>query len=239
MFKWIISSVKLLFCKEKEFYRFLNQILGFAPGRIQPYKKAFIHKSASYQTSEGKLINNERLEFLGDAILSAVIADYLFHKYPKENEGFLTKFRSKIVNGNKLSEIARKMKLQRFIVSNTNGSNNVKNIYGDALEALIGAIYLDKGYHVVSKFICQRVLSEYLDLPALKNAETNFKSRLIEWGQKYKHEIEFFTELESEDSDIFVSYVKIDNATYGSGSGKSKKAAEQLAAKKTLEEVNI
>lgn len=238
MINCIIAPIKLLLSPKKKFYRAIKKITGFCPAHINFYELAVVHRSASIPGPDGETVNNERLEYLGDAILGAVIADFLYRKFPDENEGFLTQMRSKIVNGAKLAELSRRIGLAKLIISNTSNSRNVRNIYGDAFEALIGAIYLDKGYKATRRFVIKRLLSDYIDLRKLKNIDNNYKSKLIEWGQKYKREVEFDTQLESENSKIFVAKVIIEKQAYGSGIGRSKKEAEQRAAKATLMEVD-
>ena len=144
--------------------------------------------------------------------------------------------RSKIVNGENLSQLAKNIGLHKLVVSNTTGSSR-KNIYGDAFEAFIGAIYIDRGYKVTENFIINHVIKNYVDLVELETVDTNFKSQLIEWGQKYKKDVSFYTDLESYDSKNFISYVKIESEIFGSGTGKSKKEAEQNAAKETLKKI--
>ncbi len=226
--------IKNLFYPNKKFYRRLKRLLGFIPRNIAFYELAFTHRSASYISKDGLTYNNERLEYLGDAILDAVIADFLFHRFSDANEGFLTQMRSKIVNGERLSELAKKLEIPKLIISNTEGSASKKHIYGDALEALIGAIYIDMGYKVAMHFILRRMVKEHLDVVQLEEIDTNYKSKLIEWGQKNKREVVFYTDIESYNSKYFVSYVRVDNETFGTGIGYSKKQAEQKAARATL-----
>ncbi len=225
--------------REYKNYDLIKKILGFRPDKIEYYELAFVHRSSSKISLGGVPLNNERLEYLGDAILGAVIADMLFHKFPNADEGFLTQMRSKIVNGENLSKLAKDIGINKFVVSNTNVILSKKNIFGDAFEALIGAVYLDKGYQKTEHFIINRVIKNHVDLDLLESTDTNYKSKLIEWGQKYKREIGFYTDLESYDSKVFVCYIRIDNEIYGSGKGKSKKEAEQSAAKKTLTKVEV
>lgn len=212
--------------------------MRFLPGRIDLYEQAFVHKSINLTNNHGTAVNNERLEYLGDAILGSVIADHLFIHYPEQNEGFLTKMRSKIVNGENLGALAEKMGLIPFIQTQAIGDHTLKHISGDAFEALIGAIYLDKGYSRTRRFILKNIISRHIDLSKLEKTETNYKSQLIEWGQKNKKEICFYTDVEPYDPTRFISYVSIGNNLFGSGSGVSKKEAEQMAASETLKELN-
>lgn len=239
-FNSIKTILRNLFCpvfKQNPQLAKLKDILGYCPNNIEYYKIAFIHKSASFFDKNGSIINNERLEFLGDAVLSSVTADLLFHKFPDQDEGFMTQMRSRIVSGENLNRLAKKIGINSLIVSNMDSSNPKKNIFGDAFEALIGAVYLDKGYKNAMNFIVNNIINHYVDLEELETNDKNFKSQLIEWGQKVKKDVSFYTDLESYNSKIFVSYVKIENQVFGSGNGKSKKEAEQNAAKVTLSKV--
>ncbi|MEN9443145.1 MAG: hypothetical protein RIS47_35 [Bacteroidota bacterium] len=213
----------------------LKGILGFKPGKLDLYKTALIHRSASISDRSGRIINNERLEFLGDAVLDAIVADYLFHKFPNESEGFLTQMRSRIVNGEKLSDIAMQVGLHRLIFSNTSRPQAKKNLFGDAFEAIIGAIFLDKGYSFTAKFIVHKVLRKHIDLTDIIANDTNYKSQLIEWAQREKKEVSFETHEKEEDYKNFLSIVIVNNEKMGHGEGSSKKIAEQEAAKATLE----
>lgn len=215
----------------------LPSILGFLPGKTELYSLAFIHKSTVRTDDSGQTINNERLEFLGDAVLGSVIGEYLYNKYPKQNEGFLTKMRAKMVNGDTLGNLALKMKLDELLENNVSGSQSIKHISGDAIEALIGAIYLDKGYRRAKIFILKKMVKRFLNLEELEKVETNFKSQLIEWAQKGRKEVCFYTDIEPYDPTRFISYVSIGDRLFGSGTGVSKKEAEQQAAWETLKEI--
>jgi len=228
--------------KDKKFYWLICNRLNIVPGKIKLYEIAFLHRSASVVFSDGSVVNNERLEFLGDAILDAVIAEYLFKKFPRKKEGFLTQMRSRIVKRSNLDHLARKVGLDELIVSNTNRNSHKKHIYGDAFEALIGAIYLDKGYNQTRKYIINNVIKEFVDLDQLIHKETDFKSRIIEWGQKSKYNLIFETKeeyLELEQSPIFVSTIKVDDTALGCGQGKSKKEAEQNASEQAFSYVSL
>jgi ribonuclease-3 len=188
--------------------------------------------------SQGNVVNNERLEYLGDAILGAVIADFLYNRFPQEDEGFLTKMRSKLVNRSILTNLTYEMGLNVFVDSNTNNSIEKSHIYGDALEALIGAIYLDKGYSAAKYFITKRILSRYVDLKELELIDLNYKSKLIEWSQKNKMDVKFDTLEEYPENNRqprFVSIVEINNREISRGSGTSKKEAQQNAARIAME----
>jgi ribonuclease-3 len=236
----IVQRIKLFSSNRKEFYLFLKDLIGFYPQNLKLYDLAFLHKSASTIDSKGNFVNNERLEFLGDAILSAIIADFLYNRFPLEDEGFLTKTRSKLVNRTFLTKLMYDMGLNVFIDSNTTKNIDSSHIYGDALEALIGAIYLDKGYVVTKYFVTKKILSKFVNLAEIEQNDSNFKSRLIEWSQKYKKELEFDTIEEFNDKSKqpkFITVVKINNVKVGSGTGTSKKEAHQNAARLALQKL--
>lgn len=238
MVRRLAQRIKLFSSPRKEFYLFLKNLLGFYPRNLKLYDLAFIHKSASIPDSQGNQVNNERLEFLGDAILGAIIADFLFNRFPKQDEGFLTKTRSKLVNRAFLTDLTIEMGLNVYIDSNTMKNPDKSHIYGDALEALIGAIYLDTDYQTTKYFVTKKILSQFVDLNEIEQKDSNFKSQLIEWSQKNKKEIRFETTEEiSNDKNKtprFNAVVVIDNKEMGSGTGSSKKEAQQNAARKTL-----
>jgi ribonuclease-3 len=229
--------LNLITYKDRSFLLKLFAILGSFPGRIDLYERAFIHKSTNQIDENGLAVNNERLEYLGDAILGSVIAEHLFKEYPGENEGFLTKMRSKIVNGENLGALAEKMGLIPLIKTHVIGDNTLKHISGDAFEAFIGAYFLDKGYRRTRSFILKNIIIRHLSLNELEKRENNYKSQLIEWAQKNKREVCFYTDVEPYDPTRFISYVSIGDNLYGSGSGLSKKEAEQMAASETLKEL--
>jgi len=192
-----------------------------------------MHKSVSIKNKEGFLINNERLEFLGDSVLDLIVGEYLYKTHPNEDEGFLTQFRSRIVNGENLSEVTHHIGLDKLVKTSVKPGSNV-HLYGDAFEAFLGALYLDRGFKVAKKYILKKILPHYINMLELEKNNSNFKSQLIEWGQKTKHQIIFVTDIESPNSKYFVSYVKLNDRVWGSGIGISKKEAEQKAAKVTL-----
>ena len=240
MVRKIVQRVKLFSSSRKEFYLFLKDLIGFYPQNLKLYDLAFIHKSASTIDSQGNYVNNERLEFLGDAILGSIIADFLYNRFPQEDEGFLTKTRSKLVNRSFLTTLTFDMGLNVFIDSNTTKNIDKSHIYGDALEALIGAIYLDKDYKTAKFFVTKRILSEFVNLNEIEQEDTNFKSQLIEWSQKNKREVKFDTTEDSSDKSKqpkFVATVEVDKKEIGKGIGTSKKEAHQNAARETLEKL--
>ncbi len=240
MVRKIVQRIKLFSSSRKEFYLSLKNLLGFYPQNLKLYDLAFIHKSASAIDSQGNFVNNERLEYLGDAILGAIIADFLYNRFPQEDEGFLTKTRSKLVNRSFLTKLTTDMGLHVLINSNTTKNSDKSHIYGDALEALIGAIYLDKDYQTAKYFVTKKILSQFVNLNEIEQYDSNFKSQLIEWSQKSKKELEFETTEEFSDKNKqpkFVAVVKIDNKKVGHGTGTSKKEAQQNAAHIALDKL--
>ena len=228
----ISRFIHLRWGADREYYRAFKRMFGHTPDNIELYKLALVHRSASVKVEGGESINNERLEFLGDAVLEGIVSDYLFIEYPHESEGFLTKTRSKIVSRQSLNALAEKLGIDKMVVYNSSGNAAHKHLFGDCFEALIGALYLDKGYDVVNRIVINHLLPKYIDLESVPAAETDFKSRLIEWCQKSKRTIEFHTESDGETHQpAFVSRVLVDDLKVGSGRGSTKKEAEQSAAK--------
>lgn len=208
-------------------------MFGFIPNNIELYKLALIHKSASVTLDNGQHINNERLEFLGDAVIESVSSDYLFIEFPDKNEGFLTQMRSKMVSRQSLNAVAKRIGLDDHVITNSTNNSAQKHIYGDAFEAMMGAIYLDQGYDFVNRLLINKIFAQYLKVDTLLESETDFKSRLIEWCQKNHHTIHFSTSHDktySTSHPFFYSTVMIDNIEVGHGAGESKKEAEQRAA---------
>ena len=230
---FILRPIRRNFGKDKRFYAAVDDMFGFIPNNIELYKLALIHKSASIVLDDGQHINNERLEFLGDAVLECVSSDYLFIEYPDKNEGFLTKLRSKMVSRQMLNEVAKRIGLDQYVITHSSNNISQKHIYGDAFEAMMGAIYLDQGYDFVNRLLINKLFVDYIKVDQLTQAETDFKSRLIEWCQKNHHSIHFDTENDktySSTHPFFYSKVLIDNIEMGYGAGESKKEAEQRAA---------
>lgn len=218
---------------DRKYYQILDQIFGIYPNNIELYKLALIHRSASLSLSDGTLINNERLEFLGDSILESIVSDYLFIEYPFEAEGFLTQMRSKIVSRTSLNELCLNIGLDKHLIYQSNGSYTQKHIWGDALEAMIGAIYLDKGYEYINRLLINDLIPSHIDIEYISNTETDFKSRLIEWCQKSRRTILFNTnhaDGSTPKNPLFHSIVIVDGLEIGFGQGASKKEAEQHAS---------
>jgi ribonuclease-3 len=218
---------------KREFSSRLKILLGFRPGNILIYEVAFIHRSASFTLPDGQRINNERLEFLGDAVLDMVLSDFLFEKYPDASEGFMTKIRARIVNREVLNQLAVSMGVDKILISNISSAHNTKHLYGDALEALIGAIFLDKGLKRTKKFFIKNVLEKYLDLNTIVTTENDYKSLVFEWVQKKKNTLAFTYNEEYDfemKKSVFTTILCINKQEYGKGQGDSKKEAEQEAS---------
>lgn len=232
----ITDRIRLFFRKEKEPYFRFYRILGFYPRNIEIYKQALLHKSSSVKT-QGKLINNERLEFLGDAILDAIVADIVYKKFEGKREGFLTNTRSKIVQRETLNNIAINIGLDKLIKYSSKQSSHNSYMSGNAFEALIGAIYLDRGYRACKKFMEERIIGQYINLDKISRKEVNFKSKLIEWSQKNKFEIEFRLigqTLDDNQNPVFETQIIVENIPGGTGKGYSKKESQQEAAHITM-----
>ncbi len=237
---FVTDLFKLSFLKDKQLVKAIKQITGSRPSNLYLYKLALQHTSAAREiNSEGFRESNERLEYLGDAILGAVIADFLFKKFPFKEEGFLTEIRSRIVNRESLNTVARKIGLNRLVVFDGHRRTTLthKSMYGDALEALVGAIYLDKGFDFSRRFIIKRLIKPHFDLENIVQNNQNYKSIMIEWAQRANKKIHF--EILEERGAIhnkeFVAQVVIDGEPFATGSGYSKKKAEQAAAEKSCE----
>ena len=185
-FSNLIDRVRLLFRKDRESYLCFYRMLGFYPHDIHIYEQALLHKSSSVKSDQGRLVNNERLEFLGDAILDAVVGDIVYQKFDGNREGFLTNTRSKIVSRESLNHVAEQIGLSKLVKFNTRHSCHNNYMGGNAFEALVGAIYLDRGYAYCKDFMEHRIIGTYIDLNKVSRKEVNFKSKLIEWSQKNK-----------------------------------------------------
>jgi len=230
-----LISLKKVFKKKNEFALSLERIIGFYPGNIEHYQQAFLHKSAIKKDELKSFESNERLEFLGDAILDSIISHYLYYKFPLKNEGYLTQLRSRLVSRENLNKLGLKIGLNEFI--NANLDKEIKSIYGDALEALIGAIYLDKGYPFAQQFVEQSLLKNHIDIEEVISTETDFKSRVIEWCQKEKLDFKFnITEREENNEKLYASELVINSEMKGTGTAFTKKKAEQLAAEQFYKE---
>lgn len=252
----LFDRMKLPFRKNKEFLSALYDILGFYPHNIEIYRIAFSHKSLSYrrdadgkkggkdrkannrdrkQRSENtsKPLNNERLEYLGDAVLETIVSDILFHHFPHKREGFLTSTRSKIVQREALNRLAADMGLEKLILAAQGTRMSHTNIGGNAFEALMGAIYLDRGFKTCQWFINNRVIGQYVDLDNVAQKEVNFKSKLLEWSQKNRININF-KDSACDGEKGFRTVISIEGITIARGSGRSKKESQQEASKEAL-----
>ena len=233
MFDFLLRPIRRRYGQDREFYAAIDDMFGFIPNNIELYKLALIHKSASVELEDGSHINNERLEFLGDAVIESITSDYLFIEFPDRDEGFMTQLRSKIVSRQSLNRIASQVGLDKHVISHAANNTTQKHIYGDAFEAMMGAIYLDQGYDFANRLLINDIYGRYLSIDEVLKSETDFKSRLIEWCQKNHHTIEFRTAQDSSGSaarPTFHSTVYIGGIAAGYGVGDSKKQAEQQAA---------
>lgn len=227
--------------KNKGLPEFIHNDFGFYPRNITLYELAFTHKSASETSIGSYKLSNERLEYLGDAILSAVVADYLFRIFPTKPEGFLTEMRSRIVSRASLNKLSQKLGFERVIQYSHDLHSNFKSLGGNAFEAFVGAVYLDRGYNFTKHIIIDRIIKVHIDLDQLEQTDVNFKSKLLEWAQKERHQVTFKNLNEKNRDRLYHIVVVIDGQEYGKGVDYSIKGAEQLASEKTwqlLEEKN-
>ena len=234
----LIDRMKLPFRKDKELYLSLRQIIGFYPHDISFYKLALMHKSMFKRNAKGKPVNNERLEFLGDAILDATVGDIVYRHFPGKREGFLTNTRSKLVQRETLNRLAQEMGINQLILSNGRSSSHNSYMGGNAFEALVGAIYLDRGYDACMKFMRKRILTQMINIDKVAYKEVNFKSKLIEWSQKNRVRIDFRVLSQEKDktgSPVFKYQVMLETVEGCTGTGFSKKESQQMASKLTLE----
>ena len=233
-----IDRIKLPFRKEKELYYSLYAILGFYPRDISVYKQALMHRSVSKRNAKGRPVNNERLEFLGDAILDAIVGDIVFRHFEGKREGFLTSTRSKIVQRETLNRLAHEIGVGKLIKSSGHMSSHNSYMEGNAFEALVGAIYLDRGYAACMRFMQRRILSQLINIDKVAYKEVNFKSKLIEWCQKNKVKLDFqLVEQKRDDgnSPMFFYKAMIEGLEGGQGQGYSKKESQQAASKAALQ----
>lgn len=235
-----IDKIRLLFRKDKESYFCFYKILGFYPRNIQLYQQALLHKSTSIRSEKGRPLNNERLEFLGDAILDAIVGDIVYKHFEGRREGFLTNTRSKIVQRETLNKLAVEIGLDKLVKYSTRSSSHNSYMYGNAFEAFIGAIYLDQGYERCKRFMEEKIFKNYIDLDKMSRKEVNFKSKLIEWSQKSKVEVSFELIEQFLDKDynpMFHTEIRIEGISAGKGTGYSKKESQQNAAQAALKKI--
>ena len=235
-----IDKIRLLFRKDRESYFCFYRILGFFPRNIKVYQQALLHKSTSLRSEKGRPINNERLEFLGDVILDAIVGDIVYKHFEGRREGFLTNTRSKIVQRETLNKLAVEIGLDKLVKYSTRSSSHNSYMYGNAFEAFIGAIYLDRGYDRCRQFMEKKIFKNHIDLDKMSRKEVNFKSRLIEWSQKNKMEVSFELIEQLLDKDynpMFHTEVRIEGLSAGTGTGYSKKESQQNAAQMALKKI--
>jgi ribonuclease-3 len=234
---------KLYLSPNRKYVKSLKNLLGFVPGNLSLYRLAFRHKSVAQNVKKGVKNSNERLEFLGDAVLGSVVAEVLFKLYPYEDEGFLTELRSKIVNRVNLNQLARKLGFDQLIQYDNRMVNTTRqgSLLGDAFEALVGAIYLDKGYDFTRNFLVNHIIKSHIDIHRLEQTETNFKSKLIEWCQRHGKDITFelIENKDGESNKLFTVQASIDGEIMGQGKEFNKKNAEKLAAERACEALSI
>ena len=236
--KDILDRIKLPFRQEKELYSSLYNVMGFYPHDISYYKVALTHKSTGKRNEKGRPLNNERLEFLGDAMLDAAVGHIVFERFPGKREGFLTNTRSKLVSRESLGKLADEIGLTELVQSSGQSRSHNSYMAGNAFEALVGAIYLDQGYAAVMRFMKKRILEQMVNIDKVAYKEVNFKSKLIEWTQKNRVHMDFSMlkqEKDKQGSPIFGFQVMIEGVEGGSGQGYSKKEAQQQASKETLQ----
>jgi len=233
IFNKLISLFEKKSKKNIDYAYKLSSLLGFDPNNVSIYKQAFYHSSLSNDVT----LNNERLEFLGDSVLDTVVSEYIFKKYPKSTEGFLTKTRSKIVSRKSLGQVAESMGINSFISHNNLTIKKGSTISGNTLEALVGAIYIDVGFERTRNFIIQKIIRSHIDLNEIIKTDFNFKSQLVEWTQKNSAELEFriVDEIDNKTYRIFVANVIVDGKVVGEGTGRNKKSAENEAAAQAMQ----
>lgn len=234
----LIDRIKLPFRKDRELCASIYSILGFYPHHIKYYKQALLHRSSARSGKHNGNEHNERLEYLGDAVLESIVSDILFHHFTDHREGFLTNTRSKIVQRDTLNKLAAEIGLERLIRSNSRNNSHNSYMGGNAFEALVGAIYLDRGYDACMHFMRKRILKELINVDKMAAKEVNFKSKLIEWAQKNKLQLEFRIieeRRENNASPVFITRTIIEGLDGETGKGYSKKESHQQAAKATLQ----
>lgn len=241
MIRFILKVYYRWFSPQKQFVGRLSELLGFIPIRMNIFRLAFSHKSSNNSENGTFAIqNNERLEFLGDAVLGTIVAEYLFKKYPKGDEGFLTKMRSKIVKRKSLNAIGYEMGLGDLL-QEYNNTNIARSMLGNAVEALVGAVYLDAGYDKTYRFVVKQMLRNYVDVEGLETYDDNYKSQLLEYCQKNGQQVDYKTKkrFKQDKRDRFVVAVLINGQESGTGEDFNKKSAEQMASRQALRSLGI
>lgn len=236
-----LPHIRVFFSKDRKFIFSLRNLLGFFPGNVAVYHLAFRHRSTAEEHPSGVKLSNERLEYLGDAILGAIIADLLFKKFPFREEGFLTEMRSKIVNREHLNKLAMKLGIDHFMYNYIDPAAKNRSAYGDAFEALIGAVYIDKGFDTTRKLIINRFVRHHVDLEGIEEQDTNFKSRVINWAQRERKNVEFelLEEVENGGKRLLRVRILLDSVEMARGEDYSKKRAEQIAAEKACQQLGL
>lgn len=226
----MLGFIAFCFSKDKKLYRAMKNILGFYPRNIFLYRLAFMHRSVS-RVSGGLKSNNERLEYLGDSVISTIVANYLFKRYPNKDEGFLTEMRSKMVSRATLNKVALKMGLHELLSIDTK-SGGYKSVDGNALEALIGAVFLDRGYSFTEKIFIRRIVAVHINMDEIENREWNYKSKIIDWGQKERCKIHFqvLSAIHQKGKRLYRVAAMVNEECWGEGLDQSVKAAEQIAS---------
>lgn len=241
--KRLVNLFRIRSEKDKRLIIAIKNIVGSKPLNLSLYRLAVIHRSTAKKNKKGFIESNERLEYLGDAILGAVVADFLFKKYPYKDEGFLTRVRARIVNREALNDLGRKVGLQQLVEFDNNVKSRLshKSLYGDTLEAIVGAVYLDRGYRFCENFILSRLITPYLDISEVVQSDHNYKSKVIEYIQKHNKKVRFDIVNVTKDQHHkeFTAEVFIDDKSYGKGFGHSKKKAEQNASQKACEVLKL
>lgn len=235
----IFKAITVPFSKDRKLYKSICNLFGFYPRNIHLYKIALCHKSGPNRFFPGHNINNERLEYLGDAVLSSIIADYLYKRFPHQHEGFLTEMRARLVSRSRLNRLAQKMGIDKLIYEGSNNRSSSKSIYGDTFEAIIGAIYLDKGYGFTKRIILHRIVRLHLDIGEIEKTDTNFKSKILEYSQKEKKSLEFRVVAEIGDGykKQYVVELLLNGISISQGQDFSIKGAEQRAAEHACEKI--
>ncbi len=236
--RWFSSRILRLFSPNKQLLSQLEHLLGFTPRHLPVYQMALMHRSKIEELEQ----NNERLEFLGDAVLGAIVAEYLFKKYPYQTEGYLTEMRSRIVRRETMNNVALRMGLQKMVQYNQNDRGlSRSHIFGNALEALIGAVYLDQGFIKTRQFIIKQIIRPYIDIETMESTDTNYKNKLLSWSQRNNRILTFDTLEEKVEGSrkLFTIGVSLEGELVASGTGFSKKEAGQVAAQKAIEVLAI
>jgi len=235
----ILRQFSARFSVDKELYKSIKNLFGFSPRNIYLFKIALCHRSGPHKYFPGQNINNERLEYLGDAVLSSIIADYLYRKFPYQNEGFLTEMRARIVSRSRLNKLGIKMGFDRLIFDDSDTHTASKSIFGDTFEALIGAMYLDQGYYKTRKIIIRRIIDVHLDIEEIEQTDTNFKSKVLEYAQREKRSLEFkvVEEVGEGYKKQYIIELSLDGSTISHGQDFSIKGAEQVAAERAWEKL--